>query len=119
MRYREKFTLVVGASGVADASLDLNGVDYEKRHLLEVGLITSAQVADGIEFWLNRDKVSDVYDYHLATIEASGTNNYKDTNRQASWSVDVELGDGDTFAVKGTSGGTGSTVYGYYEYEVV
>ncbi len=114
----QKFT-VTGQANLTIYDGGITSTDAEKKKVISIIVSTSGQVGNDVQLWLEREKKADIPDFNLDTVEASGTNIYKSTNKINELPVDLEIPVGQTLKVAIKCGGTLKSLYGAYKYEVV
>ena len=117
VRYQRFAVTGVANSLVLDATGLASTVD-QKITLKAIHVSTSVEISNTLEGWISQTRHLEIRDEVLPTVEASGTNQYRDTTRQHRWEIERELAVGETFQIGILSGGTLSSVFGAYEYEV-
>ncbi len=117
-KYYQSFKITAAAnSEVADGGLESTGAEPKK--IVGILLHVTGQAGNIVKGYIEREKIVDLYDYHLSTDEnTGGVNMQKTTNRLQFIEINVELPVGRTFNAAIACGATAKDVYGSYVYEL-
>lgn len=117
-RFYKSFTV----TGTANATVYDDGIasiEGETRHLISVIINVSGYAGNYIEGWMGTVKQVEIPDYLLNTDEASGTNQYRATNKLIEIPIDKVLPMTEKFKVAIRCGATAKNIQGSYVYEIV
>ncbi len=116
MIYKSFTAVGVANETVSDAGLtSLVNAPVTVRAIL---INCSVHLGNMIECWIGTERVLAIYDYCLDTQELAGADTPPlSAMKMGRVPVNLEVKPGSVFIVKIRSGGTGSTIYGSYEYE--
>ena len=117
-RRTQKYS-VTGATNALTLDGGIQSTEDEKIKLIGVYISASALVGNTIEGWISQTRHVEIIDYVLRTHTASGTNQYPDTNGMHYIPVERDLEVGLAFKIGVNAGGTGSNIFGAYEFEVL
>ena len=119
MEYLQKFSV----SGEANKVVYDDGLESSKenpKRLLSVLIQVSAYQGNDVQGWWEREKVFELPDYLIDTVEREGdAYQNKSFNRLNEIGVGYDIPVGSSFTVAISSGGTESDIRGAYRYEIV
>lgn len=118
----QKYLQAFAVTGVANTdtldSTGLTSTTEETKTVEKIIVTTSGQVGNTIRVWLEREKLAEIYDYNLDTVEASGSNMYKSTVKEREIVLNVTIPVGQTLRVSINAGGTAKNIFGGYVYTI-
>ncbi|MBA7495904.1 hypothetical protein ES702_06500 [subsurface metagenome] len=119
MVYFQKFSI----TGVANTTVYDDGLESSRenpKRLLSIIVQVDTYQGNDIQGWWEREKIFDMLDYHLDTIEEGSTDKIaKSFNRLNEIEVGMDVPVGSTFKAAVKSGSTKCDLYGAYRYEIV
>jgi len=114
------FTITGQANADTFDTAGLESTEVEKRYCERVIINVSGYAGNLIELWLDREKIFEIYDYHLQTDASSGSTNVQyATNKLNEIPVELEIPVGRKLQVSINCGGTAKNVFGTYVYHIV
>lgn len=110
---------ITGVANVETLDTGIQSSEAELKTVKSIILVVEAHIGNKVQVWLDQEKIGEVYDYAIVTLEASGTDMYKTVaNRVLELEINVELSLGQTLQCGISCGGTDTDVYGSYRYEI-
>lgn len=97
----------------------LTSTEAEPKHLRGVYLTTSDWFGNLVKASIEREEVMSIYDFNIDSYNYLSTGNgARSTNKPYYFELNIDIPLGRTFRIGLQCGGTATTIYGVYVYEI-